>query len=77
MKPLSVSKKTVALLLLLPLLIAACASPSPICGAASLALPPKPSASQPMPASPYSENAQRNIDRWQKSLIDTQATQKP
>ena len=60
---------------LLPLLVLlpACATPLPISSNACPNPPPKPAATQPTPALPYSASARINIEKWLQQLTDTPA----
>lgn len=70
----NVKLATALLLLMLIALLPGCATPSAISDASCPQLPQKPVASQPMPPSTYSGSAAMNIERWQKTLTDTQTT---
>ena len=64
--------KTLLLLVVLPLLLTACASNSPACLPVSQPLPAPPSMSTQQPQENYSARAQRNISGWQDKLMATQ-----
>lgn len=72
------ASRNCALTMLLPmLLLAACATPSPICADASPQIPSMPAVRQPTPPLPYSASARIDIERWQKQLTGTDLTSKP
>lgn len=60
------------MLVLLPLLLTACASNLPACLPVSQPLPAPPSMSTLQPQESYSARAQRNISGWQDKLMATQ-----
>lgn len=62
---------------LLPLLLMACASNSPLPVAVSPRLPSPPSLSTPLPQQTYSSSARTDIERWQSKLTDTSLMSAP
>lgn len=59
-------------LLALPLIVSACANPSPVYLPVSQPLPAQPSISTPLPQQSYSSSARRDIQSWQGKLMGTQ-----
>lgn len=62
------------LLLLLAMLLASCATTSPISSVDCPAPPSMPAAVTPPPSEPYSLRAQRNMERWREMLRATPTT---
>ena len=73
----SAKKRSALWLLLLASLLTACATPPTPSVSACPVLPSKPLARQPMPSQPYSQSAKEDMERWQKNLMDMQATFAP
>ena len=59
---------------LLLVLLSACATPLRTSKGDCPTVPPKPAATQPTPALPYSASARINIEKWLQRLTDTPAT---
>lgn len=74
---LNVIRKTALWPVLLSLLLAACATPSPISAVVCPAIPAPPPLTQPIPSRPYSESAKTDIETWRQKLMGTQTTPAP
>lgn len=74
MNALKPKNKWQLLVMLLPLLMTACAGQPPISASACPQLPQKPVARQPKPQQDYSEIAAKDIDGWQQQLQATLPT---
>ena len=77
MNPSSVKPPFVRLPMLLPLLLAACATNLPPSVVDCPQPPPMPVVRQPMPPLSYLESARMNIEAWQQQLKAMLTTSKP
>ena len=64
-------KKTLLLLLLLPVLLTGCGATLPTCEPVSQPLPAPPSISTPLPQASYSLTVAESLQTWRKKLMDT------
>lgn len=77
MKPQSAKRLCAAMLIPLAVLLTGCGASLPISAVECPVLPTLPSVATPTPQVSYSQNAQKNIERWQKSLTDSIQSGKP
>ena len=72
LKPLKLKlKKTLLLLLLLPVLLTGCGATLPTCEPVSQPLPAPPSISTQLPQASYSLNAAESLQTWRQRLTGT------
>ena len=66
-------------LILLPfvMLLKGCGHKQPTPPAVLPKLPPPPSLSTPTPSESYSQSAKRDMEKWQRKLMDTQVMREP
>ena len=77
MKPHNAKRTTLRVPMLLALLLPACASNLPAIDPVCPQVPMKPAVYMPAPLPNYSEIAQKNIERWRKTLSDLETPRSP